>query len=646
MTTYHTGNPLGSQDPRDLFDNAQSIDHAANSLVDEVWVDRFGVARRTWRGIERKAELDIAQAVSAATSEAEGYRDGAREARDDAVAAASAIGPIKFFDTYSKALADLPNISESDLVEISRDETRAGARTRYFKRTGDVLEFLVNLDQLRIDLSEDGGADRIGFLPDLSTGAALRRVKDLIYYGGREGVLNSDRTTTALKLAFQESAGKQLTLNPGSWYFDDTIAHRMTETNIYARGATFYAGFDGLMFDVNPGSDPLNIEATSAAFVTWEGGMFRTALSPAAIENTVAMRAFGIRQFTWSDFVLGYHGQRYLNKGLEFANLGGHNIHRGRWLNVDIGVHNPFRGYATGDAAGPITTSNFAWNNWILSPGQRAVLCEGGFNRWTFLGGFANGSGVPVMEFTNHEDARVLNFIGVGFEQAVAGGKFVYIKDVGGITASSINIDNSTFNGDPFAGGHVALDFEKATNIHIKGGARIEGTAARGNWAIRGNASCSDLNVDASCKLPVAAGVLWAGPRGSMNMGRPVQRISDLVLSGYNGDSKSSGEVTLDMKTLLGGNWPVHASPTSYELIVQARDSASAGSSTAGVEVFRPTAPTTARTFVDLRGVPNSQRVGQTVHVNAAADGSISLRFYATGANTLDVWVYVTAINN
>jgi len=48
MTTYNTGNPIGSTDPRDLSDNAQNFDNAVNATGD-TWTDRLGVARRTLR---------------------------------------------------------------------------------------------------------------------------------------------------------------------------------------------------------------------------------------------------------------------------------------------------------------------------------------------------------------------------------------------------------------------------------------------------------------------------------------------------------------------------------------------------------------------------------------------------------------------
>jgi len=49
MTTYNTGNPLGSVDVKDLYDNAQNLDQAVNSTA-ATWVDRFGKQRSTLQG--------------------------------------------------------------------------------------------------------------------------------------------------------------------------------------------------------------------------------------------------------------------------------------------------------------------------------------------------------------------------------------------------------------------------------------------------------------------------------------------------------------------------------------------------------------------------------------------------------------------
>ncbi|VVA47918.1 hypothetical protein SERVES_01639 [Serratia ficaria] len=50
MTTYNTGNALGSSDPRDLYDNAQNFDAAMNGSGAN-WITRLGDLRISWSGL-------------------------------------------------------------------------------------------------------------------------------------------------------------------------------------------------------------------------------------------------------------------------------------------------------------------------------------------------------------------------------------------------------------------------------------------------------------------------------------------------------------------------------------------------------------------------------------------------------------------
>ena len=59
MTTFNTGNQIGSVDPRDLYDNAENLDTAANTKTDTTWTDRLGVERKTYHGME--AQFDSQQ---------------------------------------------------------------------------------------------------------------------------------------------------------------------------------------------------------------------------------------------------------------------------------------------------------------------------------------------------------------------------------------------------------------------------------------------------------------------------------------------------------------------------------------------------------------------------------------------------------
>lgn len=60
MTTYNTGNPLGSTSAKDLYDNAENLDVAVNGAV-PTWLDRLGVLRKTYYGIEQDALASLEQ---------------------------------------------------------------------------------------------------------------------------------------------------------------------------------------------------------------------------------------------------------------------------------------------------------------------------------------------------------------------------------------------------------------------------------------------------------------------------------------------------------------------------------------------------------------------------------------------------------
>lgn len=60
MTTYRTNNPIGSQDPRDLYDNAENLDTAINTEAVQ-WADRLGRMRVSMAGILANAESEFSQ---------------------------------------------------------------------------------------------------------------------------------------------------------------------------------------------------------------------------------------------------------------------------------------------------------------------------------------------------------------------------------------------------------------------------------------------------------------------------------------------------------------------------------------------------------------------------------------------------------
>lgn len=59
MTKFNTGNPVGSSDPRDLFDNASVADNLVNG-ENAAYNDRLGKSRKSWEGIESEFAAFIA----------------------------------------------------------------------------------------------------------------------------------------------------------------------------------------------------------------------------------------------------------------------------------------------------------------------------------------------------------------------------------------------------------------------------------------------------------------------------------------------------------------------------------------------------------------------------------------------------------
>lgn len=51
MTTYNTGNPVGSTEVKDLYDNAQNLDYLVNGTALQ-YADRLGAGRKSWKGLE------------------------------------------------------------------------------------------------------------------------------------------------------------------------------------------------------------------------------------------------------------------------------------------------------------------------------------------------------------------------------------------------------------------------------------------------------------------------------------------------------------------------------------------------------------------------------------------------------------------
>src|SRR5690554_1633824 len=119
MTKYNTGNPLGSSDPRDLYDNAENLDAAVNS-DGATFTDRLGKSRLTVQGMVDAATtgnpaVGAAQDALASADRAEAQADRAESQADRA--------ELEVVEGINTGVSQVTNlaIAEADRAEIARD---------------------------------------------------------------------------------------------------------------------------------------------------------------------------------------------------------------------------------------------------------------------------------------------------------------------------------------------------------------------------------------------------------------------------------------------------------------------------------------------------------------------------------------------
>lgn len=142
MTTYNTGNPIGSSDPRDLYDNAENLDEAANSSAD-TYQDRLGKSRLTWSGIVKAGTGDagvivpiVQQAVQDVVAGVDGQVAVAESAADRAEAAKDAA--FVNADVYPNVAAGLAAVADGEQFQVLSED--ALEYIRYLKDAGVATE--------------------------------------------------------------------------------------------------------------------------------------------------------------------------------------------------------------------------------------------------------------------------------------------------------------------------------------------------------------------------------------------------------------------------------------------------------------------------------------------------------------------------
>lgn len=209
MTTYNTGNPIGSTEVKDLYDNAQNFDTLSTTTTLETVPDRLGVPRMSLHGFAEEAKrrlesikfqppIPYAPGIEVTTSSLTvDYLGVIYYALPSALPfTTGAWNPAQWsplqntypghellvFDDYAAASAAAATLPDGQTLVVKTDELRDGRRTSY-RKTGGVLVFAEYLDLVGQD-----GASKVGTTDGRTVQAVLQETVSLTQFGTITGV--------------------------------------------------------------------------------------------------------------------------------------------------------------------------------------------------------------------------------------------------------------------------------------------------------------------------------------------------------------------------------------------------------------------------------------------------------------------------
>ncbi len=445
------------------------------------------------------------------------------------------------------------------------------------------------------------------------------------------------------------SAHGKATFNPGyTFYIPSTVSFDIDQLTVIADGAKLTSNTDGIMFELNSGSDLTDITSMNNTLnreVRWFGGHFVN--TNATKTASVALNGTLFRQIIIEPEVIeGFW------KGCNLAGRDTMRFNNGRYYNNIFSIYIPADLMGTHSQHLGLTLDGVHFSGGsiletfcvIRGSVSNIDIGRGSFN----FGGVNNATGVLIDNVSAFETNTDYT-IGGYWENVVTGCKCIYFKNSNATYQFlNIDIDNNHFNTN--ATGHICVDMENCRNVRY-GVNRFRQTAT----------STSPVNFDDNClDIEFSRGnwfsALWptydtATKRSEVTFLPEIRpQTGANNVANYDGDSFSTTTATIDMSSAISAIFPPEGNPTGYMIGVQAMDSGSAAAAAGACRLrFAKTsaigaANTNDAKLLDLAGTPNDNRVGGSFYVPADENGDIYIDIAATGASTMDIWLTVDAV--